>query len=296
VSAARSWLTPLPNGTDLPVLLPPAQALARPGGEGRESDRRFSFDGRFGVMLLVAFALSWLIGEAAAAPARPGILATLMKWAPLVFQGFLFNLLVSFLSMAIGTIAGVVLGLAQISLLPPMRSGSWAVTQFFRNAPWLVLLFYCMFLLPFEVRVGPWTVPLPDWIKATIGLALPVMANVSEIVRGGVKSIPVSQWESAEALAFTRLQTLWMIILPQCIKRMIPPWMNLYAILTMATPLISIVGVQESMTLTRAALSAEGRSELLVPMYLMLLAWFFIYCYPIARWTIRMERRFAVKI
>jgi polar amino acid transport system permease protein len=296
VSGVHSWLKPLPTNTDLPVLLLPTQPLAPQGGTVCEADWRSRLDGRFGVVLFVAFALSWLIGEAAAAPVRPGILMTLMKWAPLVFQGFLFNLLVSFLSMAIGTMAGIVLGLAQISLLLPVRSGSRAVTQFFRNAPWLVLLFYCMFLLPFEVRVGPWVVPLPDWIKATIGLALPVMANVSEIVRGGVKSIPVNQWESAEALAFTRLQTLWMIILPQCVKRMIPPWMNLYAILTMATPLISIVGVQESMTLTRAALSAEGRSELLVPMYLMLLAWFFIYCYPIARWTIRMERRFAVKI
>lgn len=296
MSGVRSWLKPLPANTDLPVLLPPTQPLAQQGGMVCEADWRSHLDGRFGVVLFVAFALSGLISEAAAAPARPGILVTLMKWAPLVFQGFLFNLLVSFLSMAIGTMAGVVLGLAQISLLLPVRGGSWVVTQFFRNAPWLVLLFYSMFLLPFEVRVGPWVVPLPDWIKATIGLALPVMANVSEIVRGGVKSIPVNQWESAEALAFMRLQSLWMIILPQCVKRMIPPWMNLYAILTMATPLISIVGVQESMTLTRAALSAEGRSELLVPMYLMLLAWFFIYCYPIARWTIRMERRFAVKI
>ena len=53
--------------------------------------------------------------------------------------------------MAIGTALGVLLGLAQISLLPPVRGFSWFVTQFFRNAPWLVLLFYCMLLLPFEV-------------------------------------------------------------------------------------------------------------------------------------------------
>ena len=64
------------------------------------------------------------------------------------------------------------------------------------------------------------------------------------------------------------MQTLWMIILPQCIKRMTPPWMNLYAILAVATPLASIVGVSEAMTLTGDILSVEGRSELLVPMYL----------------------------
>ena len=49
--------------------------------------------------------------------------------------------------------------------------------------------------------------------------------------------MPAVQWESAEALAFRRRQIIWMIILPQCVKRMLPPWMNLYAILTMATVL-----------------------------------------------------------
>jgi polar amino acid transport system permease protein len=279
----------------LAVLLPPGPALARPATEPGFGDPRRLFTPGTAVGLAAAFLVSALINEAAAAPAAPGVLATLWKWAPLIFQGFLFNLLVSILSMAIGTAAGTALGLAQISLLPPVRGASWFTTQFFRNAPWLVLLFYCMLLLPFEITVAGVTVPLPAWFKSVIGLALPVMANVSEVVRGGVNSIPLGQWESAEALAFTRRQTLWMIILPQCLKRMTPPWMNLYAILTMATPLISIVGVQDSMTMTRAALSAEGRAELLVPMYLMLLIWFFLYCYPIARWTATLERRFTVK-
>ena len=75
---------------------------------------------------------------------------------------------------------------------------------------------------------------------------------------------------------------------------MLPPWMNLYAILTMATTLISVVGIQDGMTLARAALVAEGRTELFVPMYLMLLLWFFLYCYPIARWTLHLERRVQV--
>jgi polar amino acid transport system permease protein len=189
----------------------------------------------------------------------------------------------------------VPLGLAQISLLPPVRGSSWLVTQFFRNSPWLVLLFYCMLLLPFEFRIGHTIVPLPGWLKSTVGLSLPVLANVSELVRGAVRSIPFGQWEAAESLAMTRRQTLWMIILPQCVKRMTPPWMNLYAILTVATPLTSVVGVSEAMTLTGDILSSEGRTELLVPMYLYLLLFFFLYCYPIARATLALEKRFAVK-
>jgi len=201
----------------------------------------------------------------------------------------------SFIAMGIGTVAGVVVGLALISLHAPVRGLAWVVTQIFRNAPWLVLLFYCMLLMPFELHVGGLTIPLPDWLKATLGLALPVMANVAELVRGAVRSIPFGQWEASEALAFTRRQTLWMVILPQCVKRMTPPWMNLYAILVAAMPLTSIVGVSDSMTLTGDILGAERRPELLVPMYLYLLMWFFAYCYPIALATQALERRFQVR-
>jgi polar amino acid transport system permease protein len=278
------------------VLLPLPPALAR--GPLPLPLRGGGFELRpiHGVILCVALVLACGVVEAQSGPTEPGIIATILKWTPLLAKGFALNIAISFLAMAIGTAVGVPLGLAQISLMPPVRFSSWFATQFFRNSPWLVLLFYCMLLLPFEVVIGSTVIPLPGWMKATVGLALPVMANVAELVRGAIQSIPYGQWESAESLAFTRRQTLWMIILPQCIKRMTPPWMNLYAILTVATPLTSIVGVNEAMTLTQDALAAEaGRPELLVPFYLYLLAWFFLYCYPIARATVSLERRFQVR-
>jgi len=270
----------------LPVLLPFRPRPAAPAT---------SWIGSGLALIVVLLAVLVLAGEARAGPGEPGILALIWKWTPLMFRGFLFNLLISVLAMAIGTAAGVGLGLGQVSHVAAVRRTAWLVTQFFRNAPWLVLLFYCIFLIPFELSLFGARVPFPAWIKAVIGLSLPVMANVAEIVRGAVQSIPTGQWEAAESLAFSRRQAMWMIILPQCVKRMLPPWMNLYAILTMATPLVSIVGVQEAMTLTRAALSAEGRVDLLIPMYLWLLSWFFVYCYPISRATVRLERRFAIE-
>ncbi|MEA2902964.1 MAG: glycyl-tRNA synthetase beta chain [Alphaproteobacteria bacterium] len=272
--------------TDLPVLKPFRIGAAAP----------WRFSAWHGAVLVAALLVAVGIGEAQAAAAdKPGIIATILKWTPLLAQGFALNIAMSFLAMAIGTVVGVPLGLAQISLLPPVRAGSWFATQFFRNSPWLVLLFYCMLLLPFEVRIGDVIIPLPGWLKSTVGLSLPVMANVSELVRGAVRSIPYQQWEAADSLAMSRAQTLRMVILPQCVKRMTPPWMNLYAILTVATPLTSVVGVSEAMTLTGDILSSEARTELLVPMYLYLLLFFFLYCYPIARATLALEKRFAVK-
>ncbi|KGM43501.1 polar amino acid ABC transporter permease [Alkalispirochaeta odontotermitis] len=246
--------------------------------------------------LLLIFAASAFAAGAQNGSEQPSIAKTILAWTPLLLKGFGFNILISFMSMAIGTVAGSVLGVLQISLLPPVRMSSGFLTQFFRNSPWLVLLFYCMFMLPFEITIMGLRIPFPDWVKAVIGLSLPVMANVSEIVRGAVNSIESGQWEASESLAFTRRQQIWLIILPQCYKRMLPPWMNLYAILTMATVLASIVGVEEVMTLAGQVLAAEGRPELLVPIYSFVLVWFFVYCYPIARWTIRLERKFALNV
>lgn len=279
----------------------PAPAQGESGFTANAFNRRTLGFVIAGFLLLIA--ASEAMAQIRTTGGSNSIIEALIKWTPLLlfgppgeFGGFELNIVVSFLAMAIGTIAGLVLGLGQISLFAPVRKVSWGITQFFRNSPWLVLLFFVMLLTPFQIRIGGVTIPLPDWLKATIGLSLPIMANMAEIVRGAVNSIPTSQWECAESLAFTRMQTLWRIILPQCVKRMIPPWMNWYAILTMATPLISIVGVNDAMTLAQDALAAEQKTELLMPMYGLLLVFFFLYCYPIARWTIYLERKYAVKI
>ncbi|MEM7060488.1 MAG: amino acid ABC transporter permease [Pseudomonadota bacterium] len=222
----------------------------------------------------------------------------LWRWAPfLIWSGFFFNVLISVLAMVIGTIAGAALGLGQISKSRWVRNVSWFLTQLFRNSPWLVLLFIVLLAFPFQVTIFGVLIPIPDWVKGVIGLSLPIMANISEVVRGAVQSVPTAQWEAAESLAFSRRQTLWQIILPQCFKRMIPPWMNWYAILTMATPLCTLLGIEELITLTRQAMEAEdNHPELLMPFFGMALILFFAYCYPIARWTIALERKYAVKL
>jgi polar amino acid transport system permease protein len=267
-----------------------APSIARPRSNSRIADLLST---RSGVALAAALLASGALAQLQALPGRPSVPELLIKWTPLLAEAFLFNIMISICAMAVGTAAGVLLGLARISRHTPLRGVSWVVVQFFRNAPWLVLLFFVMYLVPFEFHVRGITLPFPDWIKASLGLALPVMANMAEIVRGAVQSIPTGQWEAARSLAFSRRQTLWLIILPQCIKRMLPPWMNWYAILTMATTLASIVGVAEMMTITGRITAAESRTDLLIPIYSYVLLWFFAYCYPIARWTRRLEARYA---
>ena len=298
----RSPFRPIPGvgrsgTTDLPVLLPFNRAKAA-GPDAMMVSRWLAGLPWWTPVPVLAVALLWPLTTLANTYGYVDAFGALFRWMRfLIVDGFFFNVLISFLAMAIGTALGAVLGLAQISPNGLIRRTSWAITQIFRNSPWLVLLFIVLLALPFEIEVFGVVIYIPDWMKAVFGLSLPVMANISEVVRGAVLSVPTAQWEASESLAFSRHQTLWQIILPQCFKRMIPPWMNWYAILTMATPLCSLLGVEEIITLSRQAMEAEdNHPELLVPFFGFALLIFFAYCYPIARLTIRLERKYTVKL
>ena len=284
-------------GTDLPVLKPFRVAVS-----GHASDLKFSrwLEGLNprAVLAVALIPLVWpFVVFAQGGYSTADAVEALWRWLPfLVSHGFALNILISFFTMLIGTVAGILVGLGQVSPIRALSKFSWFITQLFRNSPWLVLLFIVMLAFPFEIEFAGQIFLIPDWIKAVFGLSLPIMANISEIVRGGIQSVPTGQWEAAESLAFTRRQTLWQIILPQCFKRMIPPWMNWYAILTMATPLVSLLGVEELVTLSRQAMEAEdNHPELLMPFFGFALVIFFLYCYPIAKWTVRLEQKFAIK-
>lgn len=219
--------------------------------------------------------------------------AILWQWIPHLAAGLKMNVLISVLAIGLGTLLGLAVGGLELShrrwVAAPAR---WYV-QVFRNAPLLVLIFFTTYVFPFEIRVGSLYLPFPDWIKATIGLALPASAHIAEIFRGAVQSIPSAQWEASSSLAFSRAQTLRWIILPQCVKRVLPPWMNLYAMIAMSTTLASLVGVTELLESAKNASNTVNRTDFTILVYLAVLTLFFVYCYPITRLTKRLERRYS---
>lgn len=176
-----------PPGT-LPVLLPFRVSRTRTRFALGPA-RRWLLGASLAGLVLVAPALAQQGAGAVASPFE-----VVLRWAPLLLTGFAFNVAISLVAMLLGTGAGVGLGLALVSEGPILRRVAWGVTQVFRNVPWLVLLFFVMFLVPFQITVFGLRVPLPDWVKATAGFSLPVMANVAEIVRGAVRSVPATQW------------------------------------------------------------------------------------------------------
>jgi polar amino acid transport system permease protein len=209
-----------------------------------------------------------------------------------VTGGFALNIMLSIAAMALATTLGTVLGLATLSKSALIRVPSLAVMNFLRNSPWLVLLFAMLYIIPFQIRVFGMTIPFPPFVKAVIGLALPTGANFSEVIRGAVQSIHSGQWEASRSLGYTTMQIYRYVILPQAFRRMIPGWMNLYALLMIATALATVTGIQDVLTILNTSLAMESERAI-VYFYLTILFLFFAYCYPIAVFARRLER--AVK-
>lgn len=206
--------------------------------------------------------------------------------------GFVLNILLSIASMVVATALGTAMGLATLAKSPLVRLPSFFVMNFLRNSPWLVLLFAMLYILPFEMRIFGVMIPFPPFVKAVIGLALPTAANFSEVIRGAVQSIHSGQWEASRSLGYTQLQIYRHVILPQAFRRMIPGWMNLYALLMIATALATVTGIQDVLTILNTSLAMES-DRVIVYFYLTILFLFFAYCYPIAILARRLEN--AVK-
>jgi polar amino acid transport system permease protein len=215
-----------------------------------------------------------------------------LEWIPYLASGFMMNIVIALLAMTLGTLVGILFGILELAPYRLLRYPVVAYVQVFRNAPHLVLIFATTYIFPFEIVVFGNYLPFPDWVKAVIGLAIPASAYVAEITRGAILSIPTTQWEAAQGLGFSRGQALRWIILPQCLRRSLPPWMNLFSSITMGTALASLVGVHELLHAATDASTAVRRLDFTIIAYLVVMAAFFMLCYPISRLTRRLEARF----
>lgn len=203
--------------------------------------------------------------------------------------GFVLNIFISVVSMAISTVFGLLLGLTMMAKRRWLSLPARALMNFLRNSPWLVLLFSMLYLLPYHATLFGISFTFSPLFKAIVGLSLPTAANFAEVIRGAVQSVHSGQWESARSLGYSYWQIYRLVILPQAFRRIIPGWMNLYALLTISTALATVTGVQEVVTLLRTTLATESESSL-VYFYVTVLLMFFFYCYPIALLARRLEK------
>lgn len=222
-------------------------------------------------------------------------IAYLLAWTPGLLASFALNIMMGLVAIGVATVGGTVLGIAQCSPQRWRATVARQLTLVLRNAPWLVAVFYLMYLVPYEIKLWGEYIFFPDWLKAAVGIGVPAAGYMSEIVRGGIRSIPPQQWEAASALGLDRRQILRKVVLPQALRSMTPPWMSLYCIVTLSTSLANILGVEELMTSVGLRLAGETRPDLLLPAHAYTFIVFFVYIYPISRLSRRLEKKWSVK-
>jgi His/Glu/Gln/Arg/opine family amino acid ABC transporter permease subunit len=201
---------------------------------------------------------------------------------PYLLRGTFVTVGLSLAVILLGTAAGLVLGV--LRFVPWRGVGAsigWAV-ELIRAVPLLLLMFFIFFGLP---AVG---VRLPTFPTAVLAMSLWMTVNTAEVVRGGIQSIPLGQFEAARSVGLGWLQTMRHVIVPQAVRRMTPPFVGLCTILIKDTSLAAIIGVFE---LTRAAQETIERTLRSFEIYMVAAAIYFVICLPLTRFAQRAEAR-----
>ena len=195
---------------------------------------------------------------------------------------------VSMISIAISIPLGIILGILMTWKNPICRAILRCYLEFVRIMPQMVLLFLVYFG---TTRAFGWA--LSGELASVIVFTVWGTAEMSDLVRGALISIPIHQYESAEALGLTRMQSYRYIILPQVVRRLLPLSINLITRMIKTTSLLLMIGVVEVLKVAQQIIEANrmGSPNAAFGIYLMVLFLYFIACWPISLLAKYLEKR-----
>jgi His/Glu/Gln/Arg/opine family amino acid ABC transporter permease subunit len=190
------------------------------------------------------------------------------------------------------TVVGILLGTLMTIRFLPLRALIRLYIEIWRGLPIIVTIFLVYYALPtapvVHHRFGVIT-------GAVIGLALWGSAQVAEATRGAVQSIPQEQHEAASALGFGWLGRHRSVILPQALRRLLPPLVSLLANVIQNTTIASLIGVPEVLATAQRSIERlqfePGAESHNFAIYLAVMAAFFCISFPLTRLAIYLERR-----
>lgn len=186
---------------------------------------------------------------------------------------------ISMISVAISIPLGIILGILMTWKNPICRAILRCYLEFVRIMPQMVLLFLVYFG---TTRAFGWD--LSGELASVIVFTVWGTAEMSDLVRGALISIPIHQYESAEALGLTGMQSYRYIILPQVVRRLLPLSINLITRIIKTTSLILMIGVVEVLKVAQQIIEANRMSSpnAAFGIYLTVLFLYFIACWPIS--------------
>ncbi|WP_420415170.1 amino acid ABC transporter permease [Roseibium sp.] len=204
--------------------------------------------------------------------------------------GLLVTLVIAVTGIVASLPLGIALALGRRSKMPIIKLVSIIFIEFWRGVPLITVLFMSSVMLPLFLPEG---VTFDKLLRVLIGVTLFSAAYMAEVVRGGLQAIPKGQYEGAMALGLRFWPMMYLIILPQALKLVIPGIVNTFIGLFKDTTLVLIVGmfdllgqIQSSFTDPTWSTPSQGHTG-----YLFAAIIFFVFCFGMSRYSIYMEKR-----
>jgi len=205
---------------------------------------------------------------------------------PRFVEGFLMTLRLLVISGLAALVLGTVVAAMRISPVAAFRVIATVYTELFRNIPLTLILFFCAFVLPYlQVQA--------DYVTlALIGLTFYTSPFVAEAIRSGINGVPVGQAEAARAIGLGFGQTLGSVVLPQAIRMVIPPLINVLIALTKNTSVAGGFAVAELFLTTRRLINDNGNST--IALLIAVAVFYLVITVPLGQFAVRLEKRVAV--
>ena len=207
-----------------------------------------------------------------------------MQSLPLLMAGAGITIKITALSVTVGILIGLFMGIARICRLRIFRLIAAVYVDFFRGTPLLVQIFLVYFALP--LLTGQRSDP---YVAAISACGLNSGAYVAEIFRSGIQSIDRGQMEAGRSLGMTWGQTMRYIVVPQAFKRVIPQLGNEFIALLKDSSLVSVIGFEE---LTRRGQLIIAKTYASVEIWTCVAAIYLVMTLTISRFVAFLEWRY----
>ena len=205
-----------------------------------------------------------------------------------LLKGLWVTLQISLISVGLSFVFGTLFGLLMTVKNRFVQTFCWLYLNFIRIMPQLVLLFLVYFGVTRQ-----WHVNLSSWSSAVIVFTLWGTAEMGDLVRGALTSIPVHQYESAAALGLDKKQTFRYVIFPQTVRRLVAPSINLITRMIKTTSLVEIIGMVEVLKTGQQIIDANRMQYPTGALWVYgaVFVLYFLLCWPISVLAGKLEQR-----
>ena len=217
--------------------------------------------------------------------------------AKVILEGIVNTMVMAVLAMALGIVLGVVAAVMRLSPNPVLKSVASGYTWLFRGTPLilqLLLWFNLALVFPTIGIPGLWSARAVDvmtpFLSALLGLGINQGAYTSEVMRAGMLSVDIGQYEAAQAIGMGRLRALRRIILPQAMRVVIPPLGNEFIGMVKATSLASVIQYPELLHNAENIYYANSR---VIELLIVAGSWYLLVVSILTPLQMLLERRFA---